>query len=64
MGSQPLWGVENIESAYARLLALSASPLGAIAEVGGGIKVAAVADPFANRFGIIENPHFQASAVR
>ena len=53
-GAQPLWGVENIEFAYARLMALGASPLDPIAEVGGGIKVAAVA----------ENPHFQASAVR
>jgi hypothetical protein len=30
---------------------------------GGGIKVAAVQDPFGNRLGIIENPHFDASAV-
>jgi hypothetical protein len=28
-------------------------------DVGGGIKVAAVLDPFGNAFGIIENPHFQ-----
>jgi catechol 2,3-dioxygenase-like lactoylglutathione lyase family enzyme len=63
-GPQPLWGVETIESAYARLLALGASPLDPVTEVGGGIKVAAVADPFGNRFGIIENPRFKASAVR
>jgi predicted enzyme related to lactoylglutathione lyase len=63
-GPQPLWGVENIESAYARLLTLGASPLDPVAEVGGGIKVAAVADPFGNRFAIIENPNFQSSAVR
>ena len=63
-GPQPLWGVDSIESAYARLLALGAAPLDPITEVGGDIKVAAVADPFGNRFGIVENPHFQASAVR
>lgn len=62
-GPQPLWGVANIESAYARLLALGAGVLEPIAEVGGGIKVAAVQDPFGNRLGIIENPHFDASAV-
>jgi predicted enzyme related to lactoylglutathione lyase len=63
-GAQPLWGVAHIESAYARLLELGASVLEPVAEVGGGIKVAAVQDPFGNRFGIIENPHFNASAVR
>jgi predicted enzyme related to lactoylglutathione lyase len=63
-GPQPLWGVESIESAHARLLALGASPLDPISEVGGGIKVAAVVDPFGNRFGIIENPHFKTSAIQ
>ena len=28
------------------------------------IRVAAVRDPFGNRLGIIENPHFKTSAVR
>lgn len=64
VGPQPLWGVANIESAFARLLELGASVLEPVAEVGGGIKVAAVKDPFGNRFGIIQNPHFDAKAVR
>jgi predicted enzyme related to lactoylglutathione lyase len=63
-GPQPLWGVANIDAAYARLLDLGASALSPVADVGGGIKVAAVTDPFGNRFGIIENPHFDPSAVR
>lgn len=63
-GSQPLWGVANAESAHARLLALGATPLEPVTEVGGGIKVAAVKDPFGNRLGIIENPHFNAGEVR
>jgi catechol 2,3-dioxygenase-like lactoylglutathione lyase family enzyme len=63
-GAQPLWGVADIASAYARLLALGATELEPVTEVGGGIKVAAVRDPFGNRLGIIENPHFDASAVR
>ena len=62
-GPQPLWGVANIEAAHARLLALGATALEPITEVGEGIKVAAVQDPFGNRFGIIENPHFKASEV-
>jgi catechol 2,3-dioxygenase-like lactoylglutathione lyase family enzyme len=32
--------------------------------VGEGILVGAVKDPFGNRLGIIENPHFKASEVR
>ena len=63
-GAQPLWGVAHIEGAHARLLELGATALEPVTEVGGGIKVAAVRDPFGNRFGMIENPHFDASAVR
>jgi len=45
-------------------MALGASPLEPVKDVGGGIKVAAVLDPFGNRLGIIENPNFNAAAVR
>ena len=34
-----------------------------ITDVGGGIKVPAVRDPFRNVFGIIENPHFDPKSV-
>jgi predicted enzyme related to lactoylglutathione lyase len=63
-GPQPLWGVVDIAAAYARLLELGAKTLDPVADVGGGIKVAAVVDPFGNRFGIIENPHFDPTGVR
>lgn len=63
-GPQPLWGVANIESAFARLLSLGATALDPVNEVGEGIKVAAVQDPFGNRLGLIENPHFDHAAVR
>ena len=63
-GPQPLWGVADIEAAYARLLTLGAAPLEPITDVGEGIRVAAVIDPFGNRFGIIANPHFDRGAVR
>jgi hypothetical protein len=33
-------------------------------DVGEGIRVATVADPFGNAFGIIENPHFSLEKVR
>jgi predicted enzyme related to lactoylglutathione lyase len=52
------WGVESAESAYARLLELGAASNEEIQDVGEGIKVATVKDPFGNVFGIIENPHF------
>lgn len=63
-GPQPLWGVADADAAYARLLALGATALEAVKEVGGGIKVAAVTDPFGNRLGLIENPSFDAKKVR
>lgn len=63
-GPQPLWGVADIEAAFARLLELGATALEPVAEVGGGIKAAAVRDPFGNRFGLIQNPHFDPGAVR
>ena len=64
VGSQALWGVDDIESTFARLLDLGASVLDPVVEVGEGIKVAAVRDPFGNRLGIIENPLFDVGAVR
>jgi len=63
-GPQPLWGVTNIEQAFSKLIALGASELEPVMEVGGNIKVAAVQDPFGNRLGIIENPNFNLSDAR
>ena len=54
------WGVPDIVSAHAHMLAHGATPHEAVQEVGEGIKVAAVADPFGNLVGLIENPHFKA----
>ena len=62
-GPQPLWGVADLASALAKLLALGATALEPATEVGDGIKVAAVTDPFGNRLGIIENPHFRPADV-
>lgn len=54
----------DIDATYQRLLALGATELDPVAEVGGGIKVAAVRDPFGNRLGLIDNPHFNPGDVR
>ena len=53
------WGVDDIDAAYARLIQLGATAHDAVMDVGGGIKVADVVDPFGNLFGIIFNPHFK-----
>ena len=63
-GAQPLWGVVNAADAFAKLLSLGAVALEPVTEVGKGIKVGAVTDPFGNRLGIIENPHFNPAAVK
>jgi predicted enzyme related to lactoylglutathione lyase len=63
-GPQPLWGVANADAAFKRLIDLGATALEPVTEVGEGIKVAAVTDPFGNRLGIIENPLFDKNAVR
>jgi predicted enzyme related to lactoylglutathione lyase len=57
-GSLAYWGVENADQAWAHLLKQGAAPLSPVREVGGGIRVATVKDPFGNVLGIIENPHF------
>lgn len=53
------WGVEDIDETYARLLELGATAHGPVTDVGSGIKVADVIDPFGNIVGIIYNPHFK-----
>ena len=63
-GPQALWGVVNADSALARLIELGATLLDPVTAVGGDIRVAAVQDPFGNRFGIIENPGFDTATVR
>lgn len=52
------WGVDDANAAFAHLLSLGASEVDAVKDVGGGIKVAIVSDPFGNAVGIIENPNF------
>ncbi len=53
------WGVEDIDTAFARLLEMGADAHFPVTEVGEGIKLADVIDPFGNCVGIIYNPHFK-----
>jgi predicted enzyme related to lactoylglutathione lyase len=56
------WGVTNADSAHARLLELGAQEFEPVTDVGGGIRVSVVLDPFGNLFGVIENPHFKGGS--
>lgn len=53
------WGVADVDQALSRLVALGASVRSAVKDVGEGIRLASVLDPFGNVLGIIQNPHFK-----
>jgi predicted enzyme related to lactoylglutathione lyase len=63
-GVQAYWGVTDAAAELARLVALDATVHEPVKDVGGGIKVASLRDPFGNLLGIIENPHFKPGDVR
>jgi catechol 2,3-dioxygenase-like lactoylglutathione lyase family enzyme len=52
------WRVPDAASEFQRLLDLGATSFEPVKDVGEGIKVASVVDPFGNVLSIIENPHF------
>ncbi len=56
-GGVAYWGVADLDAAYAHVLEAGTASVEPIADVGGGIRVAVVADPFGNLVGLIENPH-------
>lgn len=63
-GPLAYWGVGDIVAEVQRLTQLGATIHESVKDVGGGIKVATVSDPFGNLFGVIENPHFNPKDVR
>jgi len=52
------WGVDDIEKALQHMLNLGASKNDEPMDVGGGVVVASVTDPWNNIIGLIYNPHF------
>lgn len=58
-GSIAYWGVANLESALPMFAKDGGAVRSEAREVGEGIKVASVTDPFGNLIGLIENPHFK-----
>jgi len=58
-GGVAYWRVGDIDASLQHFLSSGATLVSAVQDVGDGIKVATVSDPFGNRIGLIENPHFR-----
>jgi predicted enzyme related to lactoylglutathione lyase len=58
------WGTKDVRGELARLVKLGAKVHQDVQDVGGGILVATVTDPWGNIFGIIQNPHFKLEEVK
>lgn len=62
-GSVAYWGVKSIDDGIARFERAGAKVVSPAQDVGEGIRVASVADPFGNIIGLIENPHFSLAGT-
>ena len=62
-GTVAYWGVDDIASEVVRLKNLGATVKNDISDVGDGIKVAQMNDPFGNVLGLIYNPNFNPGAI-
>ena len=58
-GSVAYWRVPDIEGAVRHFVTAGAGVVAPVQDVGEGIRVATVSDPFGNLIGLIENPHFK-----
>jgi predicted enzyme related to lactoylglutathione lyase len=58
------WGVADVAAACEHCFAHGATVYEEPKDVGGGITVAAVLDPFGNIIGLIDNPSFDPRAVK
>jgi predicted enzyme related to lactoylglutathione lyase len=57
-GTVAYWRVAEIGEAVRHFVAAGAVLVAGPQDVGDGIKVATVSDPFGNSIGLLENPHF------
>ena len=62
-GAVAYWRVAKIEPAVQHFARAGAGIVSPVQDVGEGIKVATVTDPFGNMIGLIENPHFALPAA-
>ena len=58
-GSAAYWGVKNLRATIDKLSKDKVRVASPVQDVGEGILVATVQDPFGNEIGLIENPHFE-----
>jgi predicted enzyme related to lactoylglutathione lyase len=58
-GSVAYWRVTDIERAVDHFVSAGAAIVSKVQNVGGGIKVADLQDPFGNVIGLIDNPQFK-----
>lgn len=56
------WGVDDVNAEFNRFIAQGASAFEQPEEVGGGIIVATLKDPWGNIIGLIYNPHFKITS--
>jgi predicted enzyme related to lactoylglutathione lyase len=62
-GSVAYWRVDAIDDAVRHFVRAGGTIASAVQDVGEGIKVAQIADPFGNIVGLLENPHFRLPAT-
>lgn len=55
-GATPYWRVQDVDAALAHLLDIGGTAREPVTDVGGGIRVASVRDPFGNAIGVIQVP--------
>ncbi len=63
-GATAYWGVDDIEADVARLVSIGATVKSPIEDVGDGILITDLLDPFGNVLGLIYNPSFDLKKVR
>jgi predicted enzyme related to lactoylglutathione lyase len=57
------WGVPNADDGVAYMLGQGAKKREGVQDVGGGIRLATMFDPWGNVLGIIENPYFKPEKI-
>jgi predicted enzyme related to lactoylglutathione lyase len=62
-GAVAYWRVLAIDDAVGHFVGAGARVVASVQDVGDGIKVATLTDPFGNLIGLIENPHFTLPAT-
>ena len=62
-GATAYWGTADIVAEVDRIVGLGAAIDSPVTDVGGGIRAAALRDPYGNLFGVIQNPRFDLAKV-